>query len=180
MPATLLRHLNDLLRKDIKQNFFVTLFCGILDTGDGTLVFASAGHMPLIVYHGSELAVNGITTSAKPLAIFPDDVFSRGLEEQRITLHPGDCIVQFTDGLSEMHNAAGEEYGIQRLMHTTMGEAAGGARHLVSALRKSLDEFRGETPPTDDLTIVALNAMPAGIERVPLERMDEPDRVLFE
>lgn len=179
-PATMLRHLNVLLCKEIKRNFFVTLFCGILDTRDGTLVFASAGHMPLIIFHSTEQAVNAIATNAKPLAIFPDEIFCRGLEEQRITLQPGDCMVQFTDGLSEMHNAAGDEYGLSKLMQATMGEAAGGARHLVSELRKSLDEFRGETPQSDDLTIVAINAMPAGIERAPLERMEQPDRVLFE
>jgi serine phosphatase RsbU (regulator of sigma subunit) len=179
-PATLLRHLNVLLGKDIKRNFFVTLFCGILDTRDGTLAFASAGHMPLIIYHGRELAVNAIATNAKPLAIFPDEIFCRGLEEQRITLQPGDCLVQFTDGLSEMRNAADEEYGLARLMRATIGEAAGGARHLVSELRKSLDDFRGETPQSDDLTIVAINAMPSGTERAPLERMERPDRVLFE
>ena len=179
-PAELLRRLNALLGKDIRKSFFVTLFCGILDTADRSFAFASAAHMPLIVYHAEGRIVNSIGTSAKPLAVFPDAVFAQGLEEHRITLRPGDCVVQFTDGLNEMRSPTDEEFGLTRLMQAVAGEAAGGARHLVGAIRRELAGFRGEAPQSDDLTIVAISAMPAGVERASADRMDILDRVLFE
>jgi len=179
-PGELQRHLNVLLRKDIKKNFFVTLFCGLLDTSDRSFVFASAGHMPLILYRADERTVSAIGTKAKPLAVFPDEVFCCGLDERRIVLQPGDCIVQFTDGLNEMRNAAGEEYGMTTLMQVIAGEAFGGAQHLVGKIRASLAAFRGDARQSDDLTIVALSAMPAGVGQVLAGSVDHPDRVLFE
>ena len=177
-PAAYLRQLNVLLRKDIKSNMFVTLFWGLLNTRDGSLDFANAGHMPLIVYRSSRRTVDVFRATAKPIGIFSDEVFCRGLEEHRITLEPGDCILQFTDGLNEMRDAAGDEYGIARLRDVLLAEAGGGARHLVDELRRSLAAFRGATPQSDDLTIVAVNAMPAGAERAPLERNERQDQVL--
>ncbi len=176
-PVALLRRLNVLLRRDIKSNMFVTLFWGILNTRDGSLDFANAGHMPLMVYRGSRRAVDVFPATAKPIGIFPDEIFSRGLEERRITLGPGDCILQFTDGLSEMRDAAENEYGIERLAGILAAEAGGGARHLVGELKRDLAAFRGATPQSDDLTIVAVSAAPARVERAPLERSEGQDRV---
>jgi serine phosphatase RsbU (regulator of sigma subunit) len=176
-PAALLRRLNVLFRKDIKRNMFITLFSGLLDTRDGSLVFANAGHMPLIVYSGARRTVDTLSTKTKPIGIFSDEVFCRGLEERRITLGSGDCILQFTDGLSEMRNGGGDEYGIDRLMNVVSREAAGGARHLVGELRTSLGAYRGNVPQSDDLTIVAITAMPAGIDRAPIERIEDRGRV---
>jgi serine phosphatase RsbU (regulator of sigma subunit) len=176
-PADLLRRLNVLLHEDMNCKFFVTLFCGLLDMRSGNLIISNAGHMPLIVYSGAERALTTVGTKTKPVGIFPDKVFSRDIEDRLITLKPGDCIVQFTDGLSEMRNEAGEEYGLERLMQVTSREAARGSRHLVHELLKSLAAFRGTTPQSDDLTIVALSAMPAGVARAPREQAERLEGV---
>ncbi len=169
-PASLMRQLNLLLRKDMKSTMFVTLFWGILDTRDGSLDFANAGHMPLIVCRGSRRAVDVFRPTAKPLGVFSDDIFRRGLENHRITIEPGDWLLQYTDGLSEMRNTAGEEYGIERLERVLAGAAGGGAPHVVSELRRDLDAFRGGAPQSDDLTIVVVKAMPAGAAQKRFER----------
>jgi len=78
-PASLLRHLNVMLLKDMKKNLFVTLFIGILDTQDSILEFASAAHMPLLVFHCKEKIVRMIKTSMKPLGIFPGETCSCSL-----------------------------------------------------------------------------------------------------
>ncbi len=156
-PARLLRHLNMLLRKDIKNNLFVTLFCGHLDTGQGTFEFASAAHMPLCFYRESESKVFEFKTSAKPLGLFDDDIFSQGLEEQSLTLEPGDLIFQYTDGLNETHDSSGEEFGIDRVREAVGRFASAGAKGVLSGIRTSLDVFRGETPMGDDLTLLAVS-----------------------
>jgi serine phosphatase RsbU (regulator of sigma subunit) len=177
-PAALMRQLNELLRRDMKSNMFVTLFWGILDTRTGSLDFANAGHMPLIVYRASRRAADAFRATAKPLGVFSDEIFCSGLEDHRITLNPGDCILQFTDGLNEMRNVAGEEYGIERLKEVLVAEAGGGALYIVNELRRSLDAFRGAAPQSDDLTIVVVKATPAGVARTRLERNKAADGVL--
>lgn len=179
-PVKLLRHLNVLLKRDMKRNLFLTLFCGLLDKKEGKLSFASAAHMPLIVYHGSEQMVRMMKTKAKPLGIFPDEVFTKGLEEVVIHLRPGDLFLQFTDGLNEMRNPAGEEFGLESVMQTLYDEAKGGARHLTGEIKRRLGEFRQGEPQSDDLTLLAVSALPAGMERVNEERMEVLDRVVFD
>jgi sigma-B regulation protein RsbU (phosphoserine phosphatase) len=156
-PSRLLRHLNMLLRKDMSNNIFVTLFCGQLDTSSGVFEFASAAHMPLCFFSGSDSTVRQIRTKAKPLGLFDDDVFSRGLEEERIDMHPGDMIFQYTDGLNETHDSAGEEFGIDRIGEILSRLAPSGAKAVLSGMRTSLDAFRGKTPMGDDLTLLAVS-----------------------
>lgn len=179
-PANLLRHLNVLLLKDMKKNMFVTLFCGVLDTKRNTLEFASAAHMPLLIYHCKEKIVRALGTRTKPLGIFPDEIFSAGLEARRVQLMPGDLFLQFTDGLSEMRNERDEEFGLDRLMRIVVDEAAGGARHLLASIKSQLDRFRGNVPQSDDLTIVSINMFPQGMTRAPEGKMESLDRVVFD
>lgn len=179
-PANLLRHLNVLLKRDMKKNLFVTLFCGLLDSREGVLEFASAAHMPLLLYHSKERVIRMITTKAKPLGLFPDGVFRGGLEENRIKLMPGDLFMQYTDGLNEMRNPEGEEFGLERVMQTAADEAAGGARHILNVVRKRLETFRSGAAQSDDLTLLAISALPEGLRRAPEEHMECLDRVSFE
>ncbi len=178
-PSRLLRHLNVLLKRDMKRNLFLTLFCGLLDKEEGTLSFASAAHMPLIVYHSSEQMVRMVKTQARPLGVFADDVFSKGLDEVTIQLRPGDLFLQFTDGLNEMRDPEGAEFGMEKIMQAVYDEAKGGARHLLAELRRRLEAFRRDAPQSDDLTLLAVSALPAGMERVIEERMETLDRVVF-
>lgn len=179
-PSRLLRNLNVLLKRDMKRNLFLTLFCGLLDKEQGTLSFASAAHMPLIVYHSSEQMVRMVKTQAKPIGVFTDDIFSKGLDQVTIQLRPGDCFMQFTDGLNEMRDPGGVEFGVDRIMQTVYDEAKGGARHLLAELRRRLEAFRSDAPQSDDLTLLAVSALPAGMERVIEERMETLDRVVFD
>ena len=179
-PGDLLRHLNILLKKDMKKNIFVTLFCGLLDSERGVLDFASAAHMPLLVYHGRDRTVQMLGTKTKPLGLFSDREFAKDLEEKSVELLPGDLFMQYTDGLSEMKNAAAEEFGIERVMQLAVDEAVGGARHFISLLKKHLTAFRGDEPQSDDLTLLAINALPEGMERAPVEKMELLDTVVFD
>lgn len=159
-PSRLLRHLNMLLREDIKNNLFVTLFCGHLDTERNVFEFASAAHMPLCFYRESKSKVLELRTKAKPLGLFDDDIFSQGLEEQSLTLEKGDLLFQYTDGLNETHNSAGEEFGIDRVREVVGKFAPAGAKAVLAGIRTSLDTFRGDTPMGDDLTLLAVSLDP--------------------
>ena len=161
-PAKLLRHLNVLLRKDVKNNLFVTLFCGLLDTERNTFEFASAAHMPLCVYREAESEVIEFGTRAKPLGLFDDNIFSQGLEEHSLTLQPGDLLFQYTDGLNETHDSSGEEYGIVRIRKAVSRFAREGANAVLRGVRNELDAFRGDTPMGDDLTLLAVSLDHAG------------------
>ncbi|MCK4537636.1 MAG: SpoIIE family protein phosphatase [Candidatus Krumholzibacteria bacterium] len=155
-PARLLRHLNALLLKDIRNNMFLTMFCGVLDLESNGFVWASAAHMPFVYFRGRDQSVRMLRTKAKPLGIFHDEIFNKGLEEYRLTFEPGDMLLQYTDGLNEMRDREGAEFGLERVEEIVKRVAPRGAADLLAAIKESLDEFRGEVPQSDDLTLLAL------------------------
>ncbi|MBN1165070.1 MAG: PP2C family protein-serine/threonine phosphatase [Candidatus Krumholzibacteriota bacterium] len=179
-PARLLRYLNVLLKRDIKENLFLTMFCGVLDVEKKTFDFASAAHMPLCYYRHDEKTVYMLPAQAKPLGFFPDEVFSSGLEESRLIMKPGDLIMQYTDGLNETRNAAGEEFGLERLKDLIAVAAPGGARRVLSAVRENLERFRGETPRGDDLTLLAVNLLSADSGMESKGTAESPETITLE
>ena len=71
-------------------------------------------------------------------------------------MRAGDAFVFCTDGVFEAMDAAGNEFGSERLMQT-IGKARGGtARDMVKAIFDAVAEFRGDTPANDDMTAVAV------------------------
>jgi serine phosphatase RsbU (regulator of sigma subunit) len=162
-PATMLRKLNVLLKRNMKKHMFVTLFCGLIDLRNGEIVLSSAAHMPLFLYRRREDKVVQLRSSARPLGIFDDSIFSKGVREEKIKLHPGDLLFQFTDGLSEIRNGHGEEFGLARIDRMVREAGRSGAGSLISELRKEYDAFRGEQSQPDDLTMLAINYLPAEV-----------------
>jgi sigma-B regulation protein RsbU (phosphoserine phosphatase) len=158
----MLRHLNALLRQDISSNFFITCFVGILDAGARTFDFASAAHMPLFHFRAADRSIVEIRTKAKPLAPFPDEVFCEGLEERRIVLEPGDLLLQYTDGLNEMRNSSGEEFGFERVRQVLERTSREGSGAVLAGFTAALETFRGDVPQSDDLTLLSINLLPDG------------------
>jgi len=159
-PAEMLRRLNLLLGKNMKKNMFVTLFCGIFNIIDTKMIFASAAHMPLILYKKMDSSVSLLKTRTKPLGIFPDRLFSSGLEEYSLDLNPGDLIFQFTDGLSEMTNDRQEEFGIDRIARAVKNNAENGSERVITDLQNRYAAYRGKQEQSDDLTMLAARVLP--------------------
>jgi sigma-B regulation protein RsbU (phosphoserine phosphatase) len=71
-------------------------------------------------------------------------------------LAPGDVYVFFSDGVSEANDALGREFGYARLLDVVDRTRHRPARDIVDAIFADVQEFRGDTPPNDDMTAVAL------------------------
>jgi sigma-B regulation protein RsbU (phosphoserine phosphatase) len=82
-------------------------------------------------------------------------------------LRPGQVIVVGTDGVWEMPNAAGEQFGKARLREVIQGAARGTAEQVVQAVCDSLARFRGDTRAVDDVTFVVLKAVPVEAQAPP-------------
>jgi phosphoserine phosphatase RsbU/P len=77
-------------------------------------------------------------------------------DELTLDLAPGDVFVFFSDGVSEANDAFGREFGYDRLLHVIRDTRHQPARGIVDAIFAAVQEFRGDTPPNDDMTAVAL------------------------
>ena len=97
-----------LIRRAIAARF-VTLFYAVLSP-DGQLTFCNAGHNPPFLV--GRTGVRRLETGGMPLVLFE----GTPLEEETVTMEPGDFVVTFSDGVSEAFNPAGEEFEDARIL----------------------------------------------------------------
>src|SRR6185503_9757377 len=100
-PAEMLAVLDERLGETLQVGSFVTMFYAVLDPMTGHVVYASAGHSPLLIYRRAQGAVEWFRTKGIPLGAVRGGAIRRTLQDAVLTLEPGDLLVQFTDGLNE-------------------------------------------------------------------------------
>jgi serine phosphatase RsbU (regulator of sigma subunit) len=150
-PGDVLRRTNRVLRMDRRLPLFLSAFYAMLDHRSGCLHFANAGHeRPL--WRRVDGTVQPLDQHDFVLGLFHDVVYG----EWSIEMQPGDCLVMFTDGVTEARNATGEFFGESRLEQVVAASGGGSASELLRAIVEALGAFAGSTPPADDCTMVVL------------------------
>ena len=129
---------------------FVTAWMGILDLTTGKMQFANAGHNPPLLKRA-----NGDFEYLKTRAGF----VLAGMEGVRyrvgeLTLSSGDRLFLYTDGVPEATNTENKLYGEDRLLAFMNQNASVEATELLPALKANIDEFVGEAPQFDDITML--------------------------
>ena len=130
---------------------FTTAFLAELDVTARSLRCVNAGHnAPVVVRRGG--GVQRLVAGGLPLGV---DTRAR-FESETITLHPGDCVVVFTDGIVEAESPAGEAFGDARVIELL--ETHRGARpdQTLELLLTSVQRFVGDAPRQDDVTGLVL------------------------
>lgn len=143
---------NNLLCEANSEGLFITAFEGVLDLVTGEFKYVNAGHeMPFICKAGGEFAPYKIR-AAFVLAGMEDMRYRAG----SMMLEPGDKVFQYTDGVTEATNSSNELYGMDRL-GTILNKVKEGTPHeILPAVKKNIDEFVGEAPQFDDITMLCL------------------------
>jgi serine phosphatase RsbU (regulator of sigma subunit) len=148
-PAEVVTRLNRGIARTCPGNRFVTLFCCVADPATGELVYSNAGHNPPMLLHGSG-EVEQLEAGGPVLGILPLMRFT----EASARMAPGDVLVMYSDGVTEATNAAGDEFGEERLLETARN-AGRDAQGIVDAVHGAVREFSAGQPAADDITVVA-------------------------
>lgn len=77
-------------------------------------------------------------------------------KQARLKLNPGDIVVLYSDGVTEMRNEQKEEYGRVRLQNLIVENNNLNADELVEKIISDVDGFRGTAGPHDDMTTLVL------------------------
>jgi sigma-B regulation protein RsbU (phosphoserine phosphatase) len=155
--SELLGRLNRLLAADLGGSRFMTMHLSVVDARAGTFRWASAGHDPAILYDPASGKFEESAEASLPLGILEDTEYA---EHRYGPLRPGQVITVGTDGVWEMPNAAGEQFGKQRLREAIRAAASGTAAEIVRAILDRLTAFRGDSRPVDDVTFVVIKVAP--------------------
>lgn len=147
---------NEKLCENNESGMFVTAWMGILDLETGKLTYANAGHNPPLLLKGG-----GEFEYLKSKAGF----VLAGMEGVRyrlneLTLSPEDRIFLYTDGVTEATNLGDELYGEDRLIEFFNKNKNVGAVDILPLLKKNIDDFVGEAPQFDDITMLIFDYKP--------------------
>jgi sigma-B regulation protein RsbU (phosphoserine phosphatase) len=179
--AAAVGRVNAELSRDNDRAMFVTAFAARLDIATGELEYVNAGHNPTY-----RLEAGGAATRL-PGPVDPALGAVEGHEYRASVarLLPGDALVLYTDGVVEARSASGEEFHSLRLESHLASCREASADGIVRGLVVRLEEFAGDTPQYDDVTVLALRwrgpgggdaPRPATAETLPLAPGSGPHR----
>jgi phosphoserine phosphatase RsbU/P len=154
-PAQVLAGMNRVLCGKF-QGHFVTAVYVVVDTEKKSLLYAGAGHPPLIIMDHERRQARDFVENGLFLGAFPEATYT-AIE---IPFNAGDWGVLYTDGILEMTNSSEEEFGLDRCKEFLQGHYALSAGKFVDALLDKLaqwSEFASGREPEDDVTLLAFH-----------------------
>ena len=149
-PAQMLELVNKTLHQRPVEGQYVAVTYAIYEPASRSIALANSGlPYPLLVRSGQPtfLDVAGV-----PLGLFPDSKY----EETSLQLVSGDILVFYSDGVIEMRNDSGDEYGLKRLAEVVRINHEKSADEIVKSITASLADFIGRVRPHDDRTMIVV------------------------
>ena len=147
-----LRHVHRQLLEINDSGMFVSLLYGVLNGATREFRYARAGHeLPLLCDARGEFA--GLPyTDGQPLGAM-DGIL---LDEQTVVLPPGSTVLFYTDGVTDVLDAHGNQFGLERLRQALVAQRSAPAQALCDTLLEMTAAYRAATPQYDDITLVAV------------------------
>jgi serine phosphatase RsbU (regulator of sigma subunit) len=147
---------NEKLCENNESGMFVTAWMGILDITTGKMQFANAGHNPPLVKHVDKTFEYLKTRPGFVLAGIEGICYRTG----ELILQPGDRLFLYTDGVTEATNINNNLYGEERLQSFMNHNFDKEPKELLQSLKNNIDEFVGEAPQFDDITMLIFDYKP--------------------
>jgi serine phosphatase RsbU (regulator of sigma subunit) len=116
---------------------------------DGGIDYVSAGHQPLLVCR-EDGSVESLDATGMPIALIPGGLWKGGATR----LARGDTLLLFSDGLVELCNEVGEEFGVDRVADVLRG--GGPAPEISRNLLRAIEDFHDLERLDDDLSLIVL------------------------
>ncbi len=159
-PGDLLAQANDAMGASLARGAFVSAAYAVVDADAGTVALGRAGHCPPILARDPARSDGGVwLLRPAGLAVGLDregTAFRRVLGEHTVRLAPGDVLVLYTDGLVEVRNPDGEEYGYERLASLVAAHRDQSAGEIRDALLDAHRSWGQGADAPDDLSLLVM------------------------
>ncbi|NIS09428.1 MAG: SpoIIE family protein phosphatase [Candidatus Dadabacteria bacterium] len=144
--------INNELYSDNEMSMFVSIFFGILDTGNGEITYTNAGHnAPLIIKSSGDVSFIE-KTEGMALGAFENAKYSIN----KVKLDNNDIIFLYTDGVTEAANPKNELFGEQNLVSTLKKYSNLDAKGVIIEIEQVVKSFAGSEPQSDDITMLSI------------------------
>ena len=141
---------------------YITMFYATINLESLKMRYANAGQHTLpIVYNANKKELVTLEARGLPISRWMEDTI---YEEHTWQLEKGDCLMLYTDGVIELNNGRGEQYGIKRLEQFLLENKSANSDIIKNKLEESLKIFANESGKTlkkniDDITALFLEIL---------------------
>jgi sigma-B regulation protein RsbU (phosphoserine phosphatase) len=157
LPQDVLDQANEDLYADLTEvSMFATVFVGRYEPGKPEMIYANAGHSPVIHCPAGEPA-RLLKADGTAVGVLPTNL----AVNQTLPFHPGDVLVVGTDGFNDARNREGEAFGYARLMRQIEALTDRSAAEIATALYQALSIYGEDQPQDDDQTLIVIKGVPA-------------------
>jgi sigma-B regulation protein RsbU (phosphoserine phosphatase) len=152
--ADMLRRLNSLVIQNIgSQGFFFTLAAARIDRTGRTMEYVGAGHPPaMIVQPGADPRL--LPSRSTILGTLPDAVDADAT--LNIDIEPGDRVVLYTDGLTDVFDSHGEMLEVEGVQNIVRETSLLPFREMKQGILNRVAAWR-DGPPVDDVSLVLVD-----------------------
>jgi len=151
-PGAFLTKANRALARFVLDESFATALYVVVDRRSGRLVYASAGHPAPLRLVADDGSYTKLAASGAPLGIIADMEY----ESVQSQLDPGDMLLAYTDGATEVPDAQGAFLGEGGLARLALQERGRGAVELLERIYVRVKQACGEVSLPDDLTLLSV------------------------
>lgn len=158
-PAKVMAFANEKLAASNLDGSFVTAFFAVYNPGSSTLSWARCGHNPPLLKTPGEGVIELDKSGVPPLGVLTD----LEPEEESITIHPGQTLILYTDGITESFNSKGVMFGVKGVI-SSLEDCDGQPDCVVDSIYGALYKHTNSMERDDDQTLVALRREDEPIE----------------
>ena len=151
-PKVVLEKTNEMICKNNEEEMFVTVWLGILEISTGKITAANAGHeYPIIKQPDGSFELykdkHGFVIGGMEGMRYKEYTFELG---------KGGKLFLYTDGVPEATNADNELFSAERMLEVLNRDPEAAPTKMLTDIRAAVDEFVGDAPQFDDLTMLAI------------------------
>ena len=151
----LIQRLNRKVMESAKGQKFITMFIAQYDLNTRVLNYINAGHNPPLLLTRNEDGViqsELLKTGCTGLGMFED---LPKVDEGSISIPENATLLCYTDGVVELENEKGEEFGLDALIKLVADNGNLSMDDLIEMIKTALKTYKGNRPYIDDIALLA-------------------------
>ena len=155
-PSEVIKRLNAHLYPDIKEDMFISMLYAVIDRRSPEIRLVRAGHDAPLVYRARDRTVVKASSPGMAVGIDSGGAFNRVTNDFSLVLEPGDCLILYTDGVTEAQDRNGEEFGLEAMFRSIQASAPEGAAGIIRRVTSDVRAFIGDQSLYDDITLITI------------------------
>jgi len=149
--ATVVARLNNFMVEATSSSYYLTFFYGVLNMHKKVFTYCNAGHNPPMIMR-SDKSIEYLEDGGIVLGFLCDQVY----RQTQLPVESGDYLILFTDGVTEIMNEAGDEFGEDRLEKSLQKNYGMRPRDLRRRIVSDIKGFAGRKEFQDDFTMLII------------------------